>query len=237
MINTLFIVDDEYASRLKLNQLISALPEWRIEAELRSGEELFQRLSESQPDVILLDINMPGLNGIDVLSQLNRQHCNSEVIFTTAHSRYAVEAFNGAAADYVLKPISLQRLQLALERVAERLRLKRAQTLPQTLISQVGQRMKNVGIEDIDAIIIDNGTQVAHCGSQTYPLDKTLTELEQQLPAHFLRVHRGAIINRLRLSEAERWLNGRLLLRFIHSELEVLTSRNGARQLKRHLTM
>lgn len=235
MLNTLFIVDDEYASRLKLNQLISTLPGWRIDAELKSGKELFLRLSESQPDVILLDINMPGLNGIDVLSQLNQQHCNSEVIFTTAHSRYAVEAFNGAAADYVLKPINLERLQLALERVAERLRLKQAQTLPQTLISQVGQRMRNVGIEDIDAIIIDNGTLIAHCGSQTYPLDKTLTELEQQLPAHFLRVHRGAIINRLRLSEAERWLNGRLLLRFIHSELEVLTSRNGARQIKRHL--
>ncbi|WP_198400872.1 LytR/AlgR family response regulator transcription factor [Idiomarina piscisalsi] len=235
MLNTLFIVDDEYASRLKLNQLISTLAGWRIDAELKSGKELFQRLSESQPDVILLDINMPGLDGIDVLSQLNQHHCNSEVIFTTAHSRYAVEAFSGAAADYILKPISLERLQLALERVAERLRLKRTQTLPQTLISQVGHRMRNVKVEDIDAIIIDNGTQVAHSGSQTYPLDTTLTELEQQLPPHFLRVHRGAIINRLRLSEAERWLNGRLLLRFIHSELEVLTSRNGARQLKRHL--
>lgn len=237
MVNTLFIVDDEYASRLKLTQLISALPSWRIEAELKSGEELFQRLLTSQPDVILLDINMPGLNGIDVLAQLGQHHCNSEVVFTTAHSRYAVEAFDGAAADYVLKPISLERLQLALERVAERRRLKQAQTLPQTLISQVGHRMRNVKVEDIDAIIVDNGIQLAHCGAQTYPLDTTLTELEQQLPIHFLRVHRGAIINRLRLREAERWLNGRLLLRFIHSELEVLTSRNGARQLKRHLNV
>jgi len=237
MVKSLFIVDDEYASRLKLSQLISAIPGWSIEAELKSGEALFSCLSETEPDVILLDINMPGLNGIDVLSRLNQQRCSSEVIFTTAHSRFAVEAFNGAAADYVLKPISLERLQLALERVAERLRLKHAQALPQTLISQVGHRIRNVNIEHIDAIITDNGTQVAYCGSKTYPLETTLRELEQQLPTHFLRVHRGAIINRLRLSEAERWLNGRLLLRFIHSELEVLTSRNGARHLKRHLKM
>lgn len=237
MTKRIVIVDDEQAARLKLRQLLANLPKWQIVAELNSGRALLETLNESATDVVLLDINMPGMTGIEVLTTLNAQGFTGEVIFTTAHSRYAVDAFTGAAADYVLKPLNENRLQLALERAAQKLHVKQLQQAQQELISHVGQRARPLKVESIDAIITQEGMQLAHSGSQVYPLEHTLKELANRLPPHFLRVHRGAIVNRYRLSEVERWLNGRLLLRFIHSDLEVLTSRNGARELKRHLKM
>ena len=237
MTKRIVIVDDEQAARLKLRQLLANLPKWQIVAELNSGRALLETLNESATDVILLDINMPGMTGIEVLTTLNAQGFTGEVIFTTAHSRYAVDAFAEAAADYVLKPLDGNRLQLALERAAQKLHVKQLQQTQQELISHVGQRARPLKVEAIDAIVTQDGMQLAHSGSQIYPLEHTLKELANRLPPHFLRVHRGAIVNRYRLSEVERWLNGRLLLRFIHSDLEVLTSRNGARELKRHLKM
>ena len=237
MTKRIVIVDDEQAARLKLRQLLTSLSEWQIVAELNSGQALLETLNESAIDVVLLDINMPGMNGIEVLTTLNAQGFNGEVIFTTAHSRYAVDAFAEAAADYALKPLDGNRLQLALERAAQKLHVKQLRQAQQELISHVGQRARPLKVEAIDAIVTQDGIQLAHSGSQVYPLEHTLKQLADQLPPHFLRVHRGAIVNRYRLSEVERWLNGRLLLRFIHSDLEVLTSRNGARELKRHLKM
>ncbi|WP_417688552.1 LytR/AlgR family response regulator transcription factor [Pseudidiomarina sp.] len=237
MTKRLVIVDDEQAARMKLRQLLVGFPDWLVIAELNSGRALLETLDKSSIDVILLDINMPGMNGIEVLTTLNAQGFTGEVIFTTAHSRYAVDAFTEAAADYLLKPLDTNRLQLALERAAQKLKIKQLQQAQQELISHVGQRARPLKVEIIDAIVIQDGMQIAHSGSQTYPLAHTLKELESQLPPHFLRVHRGAIVNRYQLSEVERWLNGRLLLRFLHSNLEVLTSRNGARELKRHLKM
>lgn len=233
----LIIVDDEQAARLKLRQLMSEMPDWQVIAEVNSGDALMSTLAENDAEVVLLDINMPGMNGIDVLTTLNQQGFTGEVIFTTAYSSYAVAAFEGAAADYLLKPLNVSRLQLALERAEQKLQTKQLNQAQQELISQVGQRVRTVKVDTIDAIVTHNGVQEAYCGNQTYPLNATLRELETELPSHFLRVHRAAIVNRYRLTEVERWLNGRLLLRFIHSNLEVLTSRNGARQLKRHLKM
>lgn len=233
----LMIVDDEQAARLKLRQLLSHLPQWQIVAELNSGEALLQKLNETDVEVVLLDINMTGINGIDVLHQLNQQGFTGEVIFVTAYNSHAVAAFDAAATDYILKPINASRLQLALERAEQKLRAKQLSLEPQELVSHVGQRVRTVKVDAIDAIVTRNGVQEAWCGDQAYPLNTTLRDLENELPDHFLRVHRAAIVNRYRLAEAERWLNGRLLLRFVQSKLEVLTSRNGARQLKKHLKM
>lgn len=233
----LMIVDDEQAARLKLRQLLSHLPQWQIVAELNSGEALLQKLNETDVEVVLLDINMTGINGIDVLHQLNQQGFTGEVIFVTAYSSHAVAAFDAAATDYILKPINASRLQLALERAEQKLRAKQLSLEPQELVSHVGQRVRTVKVDAIDAVVTRNGVQEAWCGDQAYPLNTTLRDLENELPDHFLRVHRAAIVNRYRLAEAERWLNGRLLLRFVQSKLEVLTSRNGARQLKKHLKM
>ncbi|MCH8502660.1 MAG: LytTR family DNA-binding domain-containing protein [Aliidiomarina sp.] len=233
----LMIVDDEQAARLKLQQLLSHLPQWQVVAELNSGEALLQKLKETDAEVVLLDINMTGINGIEVLQQLNEQGFAGEVIFVTAYSSHAVAAFDAAAADYILKPINASRLQLALERAEQKLSAKQRSQEPQELVSHVGQRVRTVRMDSIDAIVTRNGVQEAWCGDQAYPLSTTLRDLEAELPEHFLRVHRAAIVNRYRLAEAERWLNGRLLLRFVQSKLEVLTSRNGARQLKKHLKM
>lgn len=210
----IMIVDDEYAARLKLRQLIAQLPTWDVTAELNSGSALLQALTETTADVILLDINMPGMNGIEVLNTLNEQGFTGEVIFSTAYSHYAVDAFAGAAVDYLLKPLDASRLQLALERAEQKLHVKQLEKAQQELMSQIGQRVRPVKVESIDAIVTCGGVQLAHCGEQTYPLEQTLRELEDELPPHFLRIHRGAIINRYRLREVERWLNGRLLLRF-----------------------
>lgn len=231
----IIIVDDEQAARLKLRQLIAEMSDWNIVAETNSGEALLQKVSELDAEVILLDINMPGMNGIQVLNTLNEQGFAGEVVFTTAYSHHAVDAFENAAADYLLKPLNASRLQLALERAEQKLVARQLNQDQQELISQVGQRLRTIKVNTIDAIVSNSGVQEAYCGDQVYPLDLTLRELEAQLPGHFIRVHRGAIANRYRLAEAERWLNSRLLLRFVHSSLEVLTSRNGARQLKKHL--
>lgn len=235
MAKQVVIVDDEQTARLKLRHLIDPLPNWKITAELSSGEALFEQLSKSSTDVVLLDIHMPGMNGIRVLQRLNQQGFAGEVIFTTAYSHHAIAAFDAAATDYVLKPVNPSRLQLALERAEQKLLAKTLPQSPQELVSRVGQRIRLIQVDAIDAIISSHGIQLAYCGNQTYPLNETLRELEALLPAHFLRAHRCAIVNRFRLLEAERWLNGRLLLRFMQSELEVLTSRSGARQLKKHL--
>lgn len=198
------IVDDEAPARARLRQLLASHADLEIAGEAETGVQAMERAAELKPDLILLDIQMPGSSGIDVAACLPapRPH----VIFCTAYDRYAVDAFELHAVDYLLKPISRVRLNEALDRVRSLAAAGREQTLDQAVrahdsaparfLVKSGAHYLAVGEARVLYFASEDGlTRLVSDGGQ-YWMDPTLNELEQRLaPARFRRISRAALIN------------------------------------------
>ncbi len=206
------IVDDEPHARNYLRGLLEEDDEIDIKAELKNGREAIGYLQKEPVDIMFLDIQMPGVSGMDVIQHLPGDP--PEVIFTTAFDQYAVEAFEHQALDYLLKPFSDERLFASLDRAKERFCLKERSGLGSQLVSfyEEYQRrssphltevtIKEKGLERTivmaDVLYIEASSVYAllhtQAGSTLYRM--TLHELERQLdPSSFVRIHRSLIVN------------------------------------------
>ncbi len=183
------IVDDERLARLELRRLLAAHPEVEIAGEARGGEEALALIAKLAPDLLFLDIQMPGMTGFDLLERLEDL---PQVIFTTAYDEYAIKAFEVNALDYLLKPIAPARLAAALARVRP--------SAPPTRLEQVfvrdGERCWIVRLPDI-FLLESEGNYTRVCfGSERPLIRRTLNALETQLdPAMFFRTGRKQIVN------------------------------------------
>ncbi len=233
---TVLIADDEKPARDKLAHQLSHCEGFTLIAQASNGEQAIEKINTLKPDVVLLDVEMPNLNGLDVLDVLTVP-CN--VIFTTAYDQYAVKAFERAAVDYLLKPFSLTRLKMALARVkitAEQPSSTTAFT-NKPLSSRVGDKTRLLPLEDLSLITTQEGQTYALCGAKRHPVDYSLDELATGLPEHFVRVHRSCIANIHQILEIERWFNGNLLLKFKGNNEQITTSRSGTAKLKQLLDL
>jgi two-component system LytT family response regulator len=193
------IVDDERLARAELRRLLAAHPQVEIVGEAANAEEAVQQLAALQPDLLLLDVQMPGASGFDLLQALDMA---PDVIFTTAFDQYALRAFEVNALDYLQKPIQAQRLANALSRAA--LRLGAPSQLPalpvaprpQQLFIKDGERCWFVTLERIRLFESEgNYTRVHFDGEQPLML-RSLNQLEQRLdPLRFFRASRRQIVN------------------------------------------
>lgn len=187
----ILIVDDEQPARARLRRLLEAISNVEVCGEAADGPSALAQVKALHPDVVLLDIEMPGCSGTEVAASLPEPR--PRVVFCTAFDRYAVEAFDLNAVDYLLKPVSRDRLEAALRKAAP----AAAPALPhaQRLLARAGERYVVIPVQDIVAFLSEAGLTRLFTRDKDYWMDPTLNDLETRLdPAHFFRISRSALI-------------------------------------------
>jgi two-component system LytT family response regulator len=198
------IVDDEQPARERLRVLLEAFPDVEIVGESADGEEALEHSRALGPDVVFLDVQMPGCTGIDVAASLETPR--PKIIFCTAYEQYAVDAFELCAVDYLLKPVTRVRLAQALGRVrqlsgeeaSERVdrALRSTSGLPRRVLARLGSRCVIVPHKDILYFGSDGGLTKLYTSTQHYVMDPTLNDFERRLnPNAFFRISRTALVN------------------------------------------
>lgn len=198
------IVDDESLARQRLRRLLAKDPEVKVVGECGDGAAALQAARIQNPDLLLLDIQMPQMDGFGVVEGLPPGE-GPLVVFVTAFDEHAVHAFEACALDYLLKPVSPARLAKALARVRRHLSAMKANpqtpptgeaSLPATkFLVRCGQRTSFVTPDEIQWIEADGNYAILHAGGRNHFLRATLSALETQLPAHFFRASRSSILN------------------------------------------
>ena len=243
------IVDDEPLARQRLRDLLAAQTEVQIIGEAENGAEAVTRVETLRPDLLLLDVQMPDMDGFGVLRLLDAAALPL-VIFVTAHDQYAVDAFEVSALDYLLKPVSRRRLTEALDKARVRLAAReQAQTLLanflhtlpprgylQRLPVRAQQRILVLGVEQITSLRVDRGLVcVTTADGEFWTKFTTLAEIEPQLdPAIFQRVHRQALVNLNHVREIQPYDNQTAQLT-LTSGHQVSVSRNHLPELRKLL--
>lgn len=189
------IVDDEPPAVERLSELVASFPECRVVGCESRPERVAQRCRELRPDAVLLDIEMPTLDGLALARALRAEADAPAIVFVTAHDRYAVEAFGVAAFDYVVKPVRAERLRRALRRV----RQSRAGGDETFVAAHVGGRLLRVPLAEIRAFTVEDKCTVVHTDSRRAVLDRPLKTVEDEWGDRFVRVHRNALASRYHL--------------------------------------
>lgn len=246
------VADDEPIGRQRLVRLLQAEPETDVVAACADGEEAVEAIREHVPDVVLLDIQMPQLDGFEVVAALGDAH-QPAVIFVTAHDQYAVRAFEVHAFDYLLKPVDQERLREAIGRAAaapgpaqqggtthrilallEELSSRERVHGRDRLVVRTPERAIFLRTETIDYIEAAGKFVHLHVGRAVHALRESMAELEQELdPARFLRIRRSVIVNLDRIQEIQPWFQGDYVL--ILTDGTRLTSTRGYRDNMRRL--
>ena len=197
----LLVVDDEPLARSRLRTLVGdcRTPEARVDGEAGNAAQAMEQLQRLRFDAVLLDVHMPGADGLALAQILLRMPKPPAVVFVTAHAEHAVAAFELDAVDYLTKPVRLERLQTALQKV-ERLLLTRdsaaAAKMPEVLLIQDRGRTERVPLHEVLYLKAELKYITVRTASRSYILDASLSELEERHAAHFLRVHRNALVSR-----------------------------------------
>lgn len=246
-----YLVDDELPALKRLARLLEATGRVEIVGSERNPERAVEALSRELPDVLFLDIQMPGLSGFDLLARLPRQPA---VVFTTAYDQYALRAFEVNSIDYLLKPIEPEQLERSLNK------LERFQGVPQpspwlnhpdlrSLLQvlsgalpgripiRVGERTRFLDLSRITHFFTRGRLTFAAAEGKSYCVDWTISELEQKLAAsRFFRIHRGTLLNLDWLDELIPWFTGRMAARLKdEKQTELTVARDRVRALKERL--
>jgi len=220
------LVDDEAPARALLREYLGSTRDVRIVAECTHGAEAIPVLDEASADLLFLDVELPGLSGVQVLAGLRSPP--PAVIFSTAHASHALAAFEAEAVDFLLKPYDRERFDGSLQRALRSLRSAR----PAPIWIREGHSIRALRPESIDWVEAMDDYVGLHVGDRTHLVRRTMRELESRLRGlPFLRVHRSAIVNLERVLEARPRGDGRYTLR-LGSAGTLTTSRGGARRLK-----
>jgi two-component system LytT family response regulator len=226
------LVDDEPLVRERLRALVAARADCTLVAECADGAEAVSVIERERPDLALLDVQMPELDGFEVLDALAEGH-RPAVIFVTAYDEYAVRAFEVNAVDYLLKPLEEARFNAAIDRVAQGARdtgrasremgdagirallddLRRKRGYATRIVVRDGHRVSFVSVADIDWIDASGNYARLHTTGRAHLLRETLKSLEARLdPERFVRVHRSAIVNFERIVAMEPYFHGEFVL-------------------------
>lgn len=206
------IVDDEPLARRRLRRMLRQHPEIEIVGECADGIAALQAVAASNPDLLLLDIQMPGIDGFGVVESLPSGSLPL-VVFVTAFDQHAIHAFEACALDYLLKPVSPARLAKTIDRVRNNLSAIKAAppaepnaSAPEAdkkFLVRSGQRTSFISPQEIDWIEADGNYAVLHAGGRNHLLRSTMSALEASLPSTFLRASRFAILNLRRVKEIQ----------------------------------
>jgi two-component system LytT family response regulator len=218
------IVDDEPLARRAVRRLLGKHDHVEVIAECGDGDSAVRLVRETTPDLVFLDIQMPEMDGFQVLSRVGADDM-PVTIFVTAHDRFALRAFDAHAVDYLLKPIGRKRFDLALSRARQRIagNLDRAElrrlvaSLEKVAAPRYADRLavpdrgriRLIPADEIDWIAAAGNYVRIHAGGREHELRETLVQIEAKLdPAQFLRIHRSTIVNVHRIREIQPWFHG-----------------------------
>ena len=209
MVMTVFIVDDELLARTRLRTLLGdcTKPVTRVEGEAANAAQAMAWLTHHSVDVALIDINMPGANGMTLVSSLRALPNPPAILFVTAHAEHALQAFELDAVDYLTKPVRLERLQVALqkvERLSKSARALEPELVGDFLLIQERGRSERVKVSDVLYFKAEQKYVNVRTLAQSYLLETSLNELEAQYHDRFMRIHRNALIARRAVRALER---------------------------------
>jgi two-component system LytT family response regulator len=247
-----FLVDDEALALKRLSRMLTATGRVEIVGSGTDPVEAVDAVLSAKPDVLFLDIEMPGMTGFEMLAKLDPQPV---IVFTTAYDRYALQAFGVNSIDYLLKPIEQAQLDRALDKI-ERLRggteprqeirelLDRLNTVtaqppdyPARIASRIGERVEFVELSRVTHFFAADKLTYAATPGKNYAIDHTIQELEQKLdPRKFVRIHRATLVNLDSVYDLHAMFAGRMLVRLKDERrTELAVSRDRVKSLKQRL--
>ncbi|MFA5941240.1 MAG: LytTR family DNA-binding domain-containing protein [Sinimarinibacterium sp.] len=241
------IVDDEPLARERLKRLLQEFPGYEVVGEAGDGESALDVIDDEEPDLVLLDIRMGGIDGLQVARQLAEMDVPPAVIFTTAYSEHALSAFDANAQAYLLKPIRLEKLRDALQRVRKPTRAHKPQAAPpaeggtpkrEFVLATTRDGLVRVPVEDILYFLADQKyTTVYHLHGEVL-IEESLKTLETDFEPLFLRVHRKALVNTRFIAGLERDRQGdqHHWLKIKHVAEAIPVSRRRLAEVRRFLT-
>ena len=219
------VVDDEPLARERLTSLLAMEADIEVVGQCRDGEEAATAIVEHTPDLVFLDVQMPAMNGFEVIEAVGSERMPL-VIFVTAYDQHALKAFQVRALDYLLKPFDRERFQEALNRARTQVQrtetgdlgrrllalvkdLRRDQPKTDRLVVKSGGRLFFLRTDEIDWIEAAGNYVRLHVGNTSHLLRETMNAIEARLdPEKFFRIHRSRIVNMERIQEMQPWLNG-----------------------------
>ena len=255
------VVDDEQLAREELCYLLGQIDGVEVAGEASDGLDALRLVETIEPDLLLLDIQMPGLTGFEVARQIVERNLPTQVVFVTAYDRHAIEAFEVNAVDYLLKPVELSRLEQAVHKAGRRLTDHRdtplrgmanqdleriiqlmagRQQRPGRLALKIGDRFLLVDADDIIyASLADDVITVVTSSVTGTSNDRTLDELHARLdPAVFWRVHRSHLVNINKIKEIVPWFSRNYILKMKDGKgTEIPVSRSQTRRLREYLSL
>jgi two-component system response regulator AlgR len=234
------IVDDEEPARARLAALLDELQQVEVVGSARSAQEALRLLPELDPDVLYLDVRMPGMTGVELARHLATLDDPPAIIFTTAYDEHAMAAFDAQAVGYLLKPVRSEKLAAATERARAltQRQLGALGTAARTHLA-VRQRegIKLLRVEDVICLIAEQKyTTVRHAHGEDL-IDDSLRALESEFGNRFLRIHRSALVNRDFIEAIERAADGQYQIRLRGREERMVVSRRLVSELKTHFAM
>lgn len=231
------VADDELPARELMKGYVGSHPALELAGEAASGWDAVAAIEEASPDLVLLDVEMPGLDGFGVLQEVERRKLEMPlVVFVTAYDRYAVRAFEAHAVDYLMKPVTRQRFGKAIEhclsdrRRRGRLAVRSLQedalrSPPRRLLVRSRGRILPIKVDTIRWIQAEGDYVRIHAGDDSYLVERSLSEMDRLLEARgFARIHRGALVNLERVRELRSLGSGRYRLR-LDDDTELIVSR------------
>lgn len=233
------VIDDEELARKRLRKMLRSYEkDLEVVAEAENGQDAVDKIESHHPDLIFLDVQMPGFDGFEVVRRLRYKPF---IVFTTAYDEYALKAFEENSIDYLLKPIEQKRLDTAVEKLqrvfatsksginenVERLLLQLASPPPRRLQVKSGDRTLLVDIDNVLYFEAKDKYTFLHTAEQKHIVDSTIAELEGKLDTQsFVRIHRSTIVNIKYIREIVKWFGGKYKIRLKDkSQTELVVSR------------
>ena len=230
------IVDDEAPARSELKFLLDELGQTEVVAEASNVRDAIEQLKSHPCDVMFLDINMPEASGLQLAEALQRLKFPPAVVFVSAYSEHALDAFKVNAVDYLLKPVDTERLSQAIQRVVEHVTLHaKVQKLERISVEKAGKKIL-IGIDAIRFVMARDDYAYLQTDTDRYFSTVSLAQLEKRLDGHgFFRVHRGYLVNLSMVTEVESVSGGTLLLTLDSCDEQIPVSRRRVSALKKAL--
>jgi len=227
---TCIIIDDEKLARDLLQEYVQQMPNLQVIGECGKGKEAVEAIDRLKPDLIFLDVQMPGMNGFDVLDEITH---DPYVIFCTAYDQYAIKAFEKNAVDYILKPLDQERFKLGVERAINRMKveqnnvgelLRNLKTENKTsydshIFVQKSEKLLNLPVDEIVYLEASGDYTILSTKNDQFVSSSGIGKLEEILnPEIFIRVHRSTIININNLKEIEKHFNGGMVVKMLNGK-------------------